>query len=329
MSIASAIANDKLAELRKKKTIAIQALNFDAAEEFDRQIKETNDQIVTDRIAKIETEILRDLHDQLDKLSLFHTDIDEYKHKQETQLNATYQELFDKAQVQHEKELRNIDRSHAISLLREAEREVPEQTDLLERAKAAAVAGNYTDARSLREEARNVGEAELEARKQRIDQEFGQSRSLLAAKQQEAIEKITEKYDEEIGDLASDVQLRTMEAQQRFEAAVALIRQRAEIRCNALIAEDEVKEDALFNVNQKINEVLRNSQQSGSKPPRRPETVQSPARGSTSTSSISSKRSGRKVASSLSRIMAGSSYSSTTSSGRVSRNAVSRSGNGI
>jgi hypothetical protein len=40
MSISSAIANDRPADLRNKKTLAIQALDFDGAEEFDRQIKE-------------------------------------------------------------------------------------------------------------------------------------------------------------------------------------------------------------------------------------------------------------------------------------------------
>jgi hypothetical protein len=324
MSLSSAIANDKLTDLRNKRKLAIQALDFDAAEEYDRQIKAQNDQILADRINKIETEILRDLQDQLTKLGTLKFDISEYQSKQEAQLSAAYQDLFDKTQVQHEKELRNIDKSHGISLLREAEREVPEQTALLEQAKAAAIAGRYDEARTLREEARNVGEAELEARKQRIDEEFNQSRLMLAAKQQEAIEKITQKYDDEIGELSSDVQLRQMEIQQRFDSGVGLIRQRAEIRCNALIAEDEAKEDALFNVNQKMNELLRYSQQSGSgSVSQKAGQAQTPPRGSGASSSASLKRSGRLAARSSQR----SSYSSVSSSGRVSRSAGSRTGN--
>jgi hypothetical protein len=36
MSIASGIANDKLVDLRHKKKLAIQALDFDGVEEYDR-----------------------------------------------------------------------------------------------------------------------------------------------------------------------------------------------------------------------------------------------------------------------------------------------------
>ncbi|OHT11508.1 hypothetical protein TRFO_19053 [Tritrichomonas foetus] len=261
MSISSSIANDKLTELRNKKKLAIQALDFDAAEEYDRQIREQNEQIIADRIAKINSEIIKDLNEHITKYENIRNDINEFNMKQESQLNATYQELIDKTVLQHEKELKNIDKSHSIALLREAEREVPDQIDLLEQAKAAAVAGRYEDARNLRDRARLTGENELEERKQKIDKEFAESRSMLAAKQQDAIEHITQKYDEEISNLNAEVQLRRLETEQRFESGVQLIRQRAEVRCNSLVADDEVKEDAIFELNQRINDLLRDSQQ--------------------------------------------------------------------
>lgn len=110
MSISSAIANDKLADLRNKRKLAIQALDFDQAEELDRQIRETNEQIIADRISRIYAEILKDLHDHIIKYHIINCDIDEFDAKQESTLKETYQDLFDKAQLQHEKELRNIDK---------------------------------------------------------------------------------------------------------------------------------------------------------------------------------------------------------------------------
>lgn len=260
MSITSAIANDKLSELRHKKKVAIQSLDFDAAEEFDRQIKELDETIIQDRITKIKEEILKDLADHIDKYDRIRTEIVEFQITQQNQLGTTYQNLIDKAQEQHEKELKNIDKSHGVALLREAEREVPEQIELLEKAKAAANEGKYTEARNLREQARCVGEQQLEDRKNNLDREFDQSRSMLAAKQQNSIEVIQGKYDEELEELTKEVDLRKMETEQRFEAGVRTIRERAEIRCNALVSEDEVKEDAAFKINQDINQMLRESQ---------------------------------------------------------------------
>lgn len=264
MSISSLIANDKLTELRNKKKLAIQALDFDAAEKYDEQIQEQNEQIISDRIEKIRSEISKDLLDHIQKYNKIRNEINEYNQKTESQLNATYQDLIDKTQIQHGKELRSIDKSHGIALLREAEREVPNQIELLEQAKAAAVAGRYDDARSLREQARIAGENELEERKRKIDEEFEHSRSMLAAKQQEAIEHITQKYDDEISNLNGEIQMRKKETEQRFDSGVELIRQRAEIRCNSLVADDEVKEEAIFNIRQMIDEIIRDSQE---KPP--------------------------------------------------------------
>ena len=92
---------------------------------------------------------MKDLHDHIIKYHRINCDIDEFDAKQKSTLNETYQDLFDKAQLQHEKELRNIDKSHGVALLREAAREVPEQLELLEEAKSAAVAGRYQEAKDF------------------------------------------------------------------------------------------------------------------------------------------------------------------------------------
>jgi hypothetical protein len=168
--------------------------------------------------------------------------------------------LYDKAQIQHEKELRNIDQSHGITLLRETEREVPEQIELLERAKAAAIVGQFSEARRLREEARQVAESELEARKQRVDREFSESRSILATRQQNAIEAITKKWEDEVNDLNAEVRARKAETQQRFESGVEIIRERGRVRCNALLADEDIVGDALFSLNRKISEAVRDAE---------------------------------------------------------------------
>lgn len=261
MSISSTIANDKLADLRNKKKLAIQALDFDAAEKYDELIQQQNEQIVATRIDKIKSEVLDDLEKHISKYNKISDEIALYNKKQENQLNQTYQTLLDKTQLQHAKELKSIDKSHAIALRREAEREVPEQIEILEQAKAAAVAGNYNEARNLRDEARRTGERELEERKNKIDEEFEHSRMVLDTKQQEAQEQIQQKYDDEIANLQAEIQMRTKETEQRFNSGVELIKQRAEIKVNSLLADDEVKEEAIFVIRQEVDNYIRQSQE--------------------------------------------------------------------
>ena len=67
MSIASGAVSDKLADLRNRRKQAIQALDFETAEDIDRQIKEAQEGVVADRITKIFEEILKDLTDYIAK----------------------------------------------------------------------------------------------------------------------------------------------------------------------------------------------------------------------------------------------------------------------
>jgi hypothetical protein len=140
MSISSTIASDRLAELRNKKKIAIHVLDFDTAEEFDRQLREQNEQITADLISRIYNDILKEVQDQIRKYNGIQSDIAQFQAREEAHVNTTYRDLFEKARIQHEMKLRDVDKSHGIALLRESERKIPAQLSLLEQAKAAAVA---------------------------------------------------------------------------------------------------------------------------------------------------------------------------------------------
>lgn len=258
MAVSTAKADDFLSELKSKRKKAIEALDFDAAEDYDRQIRGRQGEVIDNRVSDIFNEIIRDVEAHILKYNAIENDIRKFESTQRTNLRQSYQGLLDCAQLQQEKELNSIDKSHANFLLKETSKEVPEQIDLLKQAKAAASAGQFPDAKRMRDAARAIGEAELENRKQRIDEEYDQARSMLSARAQDALNRISKKYEDEINDLESEVQMRKLETKQRFDGGIKLIRQRAEIRCKALVAEEDVKEDALFEVNRKIDSILMN-----------------------------------------------------------------------
>jgi hypothetical protein len=185
LSISSAIASDRLARLRNQKKIAIQGLDFDAAEDFDRQLNTQNEQIAADRISN---DILKEVQDRIATYNGIRSNITDGQANEESRLNTTYRDLFDKARTRHEKELRDVDKSHGIAVLGESGRETPAQLSLLEQAKAAAMSGQFDDARQLREEA---CEDDVEARRRRTDQKFCQSPSMRADTQEETIAQFT------------------------------------------------------------------------------------------------------------------------------------------
>jgi hypothetical protein len=112
---------------------------------------------------------------------------------------------------------------------------------------------------------------------------------MLADRQQEEISRITQGYEEEKRDLDNAVQARRAEMQQRFDGDLERIRERAAVRCNALVADDDVKDEALFTLNQKISEMLRNADSNARSVPAAPRgsisvvtTETKPARSSSS-----------------------------------------------
>lgn len=256
MSISASIANDKLVELRNKKKKAIQSLDFDAAEENDRQIQMQNDLIISDRIDKINNETLKEIHRHVKKYDEINAGIDEHFNKQEKSLQLKYQELFNKAQIQFEKESDCIDESHGAALLREAEREVPEQFELLEQAKAAAAEGNYSSAKQLRDQARTAGENELRRRKQQVDYEFEQSHSILEQKYQDRTTLIETNFKEETDSLHAEFELHKHETEQRADASIQLIKERAHSKFETLIPDQETRENAELMLFQKIDKII-------------------------------------------------------------------------
>ena len=291
MSVASSVANDKLTELRMKKKQAIQALNFDLAEEYDKQIAETNQYILTDRINKINEDIIKELTEHYAKNETVKKEIDAVQKKQETSIRASYQSQFERVQKQNEKESKSIEKAHATALLREAETEVPEQMEKLEEAKELANKGDYQGAKKMMAEARTIGEQALAARKTKVDNEFAQSMSILATKQQEEMDQLESQYEQEMEQLAQDINIRKEDAENRYQNGIDLIRERAKIRCNALLADDQTKEEAYFNLNQRINDTLIALENSPSEAYSRPysaRSTRSSSRYGRSTKSISS-----------------------------------------
>ena len=261
MSISSAIASDKLSDLRLKKKIAIQSLDFDMAEQLDQEIENQNQEISNIRINKIKQEIMKEINELISKYLKNKKDINEFKFQNENLISSKFQELYDKTIIQHEKELKSLEKSHYISLIREAEREVPDQFDLLEKAKFSANEGKYQEAKKMREEARIIGENELHSRKEKVDEEFASSKLNLATRQQLSLDDIAQKYNEEINLLNLDFNTKLDEIENRFQNGINLIKEKGKIRSESLIEGQTAQENSIFEINQLIQDMVNSTKE--------------------------------------------------------------------
>ncbi|KAH0794371.1 hypothetical protein GPJ56_001664 [Histomonas meleagridis] len=266
MAISSSEVNERIEELRLHKKAAIQALDFDAAEEYDRQIQLQFQQIRNNEIEKIFKEITKELATVIARYLKLENDVVVYKDKKEISINKTYQELLRKTKIKQEKELKDLEKSHMAGMLREAEREVPEQIDLLEKSKEAATEGDYELARSLLTKSREVGEEELVSRQKKIHKEFKESQPLLISRHQKDIEQISKGYEDEMEALQTEFEDRHSLIIERFQSDISLLRQRAEARMDTIEAGIETKEDALFELNQLISDRVRSAEIGQKKP---------------------------------------------------------------
>lgn len=244
------ITNDTLSDLHQKKQNAIDALDFETAEYYYNEIQNRISQRAQSQIDEIHYETIRQLqiiqrvHKQLLE------DLVEEKRKSDARLYTKYQVLFEQTQDDHIEQLMNLEKDRGITLLEESEREIPEQIELLNRAKQEAFLSRFEKAKQLRQEARDFGEAELERRRVDVEKRFQDLKDKMLVRHQKEMNEITELHEEEIKKLKESSDFQNQEAKRKLREEVDLLKDRATVRIKAVTANDLTKKagiDTLMN----------------------------------------------------------------------------------
>jgi hypothetical protein len=260
----TSVTNEMLTELHRQKQEAIDALDFESAADLYQEIQNQLARRADEQVAQIRAEARRDLKraQELHRATL--EDLAEDRRRQEARLYSKFQVLFEETQDDHIHQLMDLEKERGLTLLEESEREIPEQLALLERAKREAIDSRFQVAIDLRTQARIVGEAELEARRQAVEDRFAGEKVALLARQRAELDQITQLHEEEINQIREDGAQNDLQETNRFNEQVDLVRQKGEVKIQSVTAPEEVKGTAIEYLGTALTESMH---QFNSRPP--------------------------------------------------------------
>ena len=223
---------DFLCDLHLQKTAAINELRFEDAREINDDIQREIEKRALDLIQQAEAIALREVARSQQHYRDRCEDIAEEKRKLDSRLYSRFQVLFEETQDEHIQQLMDLEKERGLTLLEESERDIPEQIELLERAKQVAMLSRFEEAIELRAQAK---EEMLKQHQEELDQigVLHQQEIEALMKEHQEVEKLAKvKFAEEIATI-------TNTALVKFEAtkASARVKEEASKRLRAEIAE--------------------------------------------------------------------------------------------
>jgi hypothetical protein len=216
----------KVAGFRRRQKRYIENLDFDAAQQLDQEIKDSRFESHDKQIAQISEDLTKDATKIVE---LCRTAIQEWNDKNkrsQMKLRRRINRQFAAIQSQQIDALVQMEKDFAAARLRENGRTIPEQEELLQRARHAAMARQFDEARSLRDAAALIGETELDRRLMVLDEGFEQKRRQFLKVQRSEIEALSGQLDSEIGTIDEVTRQRIVEeGEKRARQLIALMDQ--------------------------------------------------------------------------------------------------------
>lgn len=248
---------DFLSDLHIKKNTAISELRFEDARDINDEIQNEIQKRALDQIQQAEALAIRQVERAQRRYRSRLEDIVEEKRRLDSRLYSKFQVLFEETQDEHIQQLMDLEKERGLTLLEESERDIPEQIELLERAKQVAALLHFDEAIELRAHAREVGEQELEARRIQVEEHFAQAKEEMIKGHQEELDMIGELHQQEIEALAKENEETERQARMQFMEEIATITNTAQVKFEATKATARVKEEATKRLKAEIGEMMK------------------------------------------------------------------------
>lgn len=201
-------ASKTIADLRLQQKNAIQNLDYDTAEALEKQMREA-------RLNEAEYVFQKKLEEFSQRLPQIVQDsykiidgIQKWSKNEEHQIRSRINTDFESLRSRHVKDLISLEKDFAAARLRETERTIPEQEELLKKSKNAALIKDFELARNYREAANLLAETDLETRLAKTDNDFENLRKALLTKQRDEVEFLSKKLDDELSTLERKAQIK-------------------------------------------------------------------------------------------------------------------------
>ena len=194
----AAVTHTHINDLRIKKQAAIDVLDFETAETIENQIQEELNNFAKVQISDVLLQAKQEadrLEKQFDQRLQDEAEIS----RQNTQKIFTkYQVIVEDLEQQHVDQLMENENERAYTLIQESEQDIEEQLQLLEEAKKEASLSNFAKAKELRQQARDVAEAELERRRKETEEKYQKIKEETIQKQKEELNDLAKQHEEEV-----------------------------------------------------------------------------------------------------------------------------------
>jgi hypothetical protein len=188
----------KVIELRRQQKRCIGNLDFDAAEELEQEIKTLRFDGHDEQAAKFSKDLTERAAEIVGACNEAIERFTDQKSTDQKKLRIRINAQFEIIQSQQVRALVEMEKDFAAARLRETERTIPEQEQLLHRARRAGTAKQFDEARRLRDAAAMIGETDLRGRLMVLDEGFDQKRRQLLKAQRTEIEVLSARLDSEM-----------------------------------------------------------------------------------------------------------------------------------
>ena len=251
------VTHSYINDLMIKKKAAIEVLDFETAEDLEKEIL-----YELDNFAKLQ------ISDVLEKSKLdagrlenkFQNRLEEEAEiaRQNTQkIYAKYQVIVENLEDQHINQLMENENERAFELIQESEREIEEQLQLLEQAKREAVLSNFSKAKELRQAARDAAAAELERRRVATEEKYAKLKDEIIERQKEEINQITVDHEREVNDEKVHQEEVYQKTQSDIENAFELLRQKAISAFKAVSSNGENIDNATKEITEYLQKIVK------------------------------------------------------------------------
>jgi hypothetical protein len=188
----------RILQLRRQHKLAVSNVDFDRAEELDREIAACRNSERASATALLFSQFRDRTVSIVEGSRAYVAQLVNKKEDSDRAVRIQINSLFQSLQDSHFKSLADFERDSAQARLRETERTIPEQEKLLLEARHAGAAHLYDRARELRDLADLIGQTDLEARLVRLEDDCEATRQALLKKQRSEIEALSRRLDAEL-----------------------------------------------------------------------------------------------------------------------------------
>jgi hypothetical protein len=251
-----ALFEDVLSDLHSRKQAAIDALDFETAHSLYDEINERVAEHSRQSIASIRSSAnLRLAQAHRAYRRRLETLVEE-KRCLDARVFSQTEVVFEQTRDDHINQLIDLEKERGLALLSAVERPVPEQVSLLEQAKQSAVDSHFDEAITLRQQARDVGQAELERRRAEVEADFDSRKADLLARQKSELDAISDAHHRELDRLQREADERRGAANTEFAALARRIREEAEVQILSLKGETDLKAGSVGELREEMEGTL-------------------------------------------------------------------------